>query len=118
MVHGLPDVRMALAVGRPLTLLSAPGAAQYMGCLWWRELLGAAGFDGPALLDCGDAPGRALEALRLGLRGLVLAAPPAAFAVVAQLAGLQGAVLLERAPPALDLAQPGAKRRLAAWLGG
>ena len=118
MVHGLADVRVALAVGRPLTLLSAPGAAQYMGCLWWRELLRAASFDGPALLDCADAPGRALEALMLGLTGLVLTAPPAAFTVVAQLARAQGAVLLERAPPALDLGQPGAKRRLAAWLGG
>ena len=118
MVHGLADARVALAVGRPLTLLSAPGAAQYMGCLWWRELLAAAAFEGPALLDCADAPGRALEALKLGLRGVVLAAPPAAFALVAELATAQGALLLARAPPALDLGEAGAQRRLLAWLGG
>jgi hypothetical protein len=117
-VHGLSDARAALAVGRPVTLLSAPGAALYAGCLWWRELLAAAGYEGVALLDCGAAPGRAVEALRLGLRGIVLEAPPAAFDVVAKLAAAQGAVLLAVAPPALDLALPGAHRRLKSWLGG
>ncbi len=97
-------------------MLSAPNAASFGGCLWWAELLAAASFAGDSLLDCGDAPGRAVAALRLGLPGLVLSCEPAAFAAVAAIAGVTGAKLLAAAPPALDLGQRGAERRLAAWL--
>ncbi len=117
-VHNLAQAQLALAAGRPVTLLSAPNAAAYAGCLWWAALLAAAGHDGPALLDCGAAPGRALEALRLGLRGIVLACPAPAFALVQELAAAQNAMLLATAPPALDLGTRGAELRLAAWLGG
>ena len=115
-VHGLAELQAAMAPGLRFTLLSAPGAANFGGCAWWAELIAAGGFTGPALLDCGDAPGRAAEALRLGLGGIVLACEPAAFAVVAGIAASCGARLLAAAPPALDLGQHGAKRRLAAWL--
>jgi len=36
---------------------------------------------------------------------------------VAGIAAAQGAVLLAAAPPALDMAERGAARRLVAWLG-
>ena len=114
-VHGLVDIRAALAPGRPVTLLSAPGAALYAGGLWWRELLAAAEYTGPALLDCGPAPGRAWEALKLGLRGVVLAPCPA-WDQVAEYAAAQGALLLPAPPPALDFCSPGAAWRLEAWL--
>lgn len=116
-VHGMRDVRAALGPGLAVTLLSAPAAAGYMGCLWWQQMLLQAGFAGPAFLDCGDAPGRALEALRLGLGGLILRCDPQRFAIVAEIAAAQGAVLLGQAPPALDLGQAGAARHLRAWLG-
>lgn len=121
LVHGLPHARLALAPGRPVTLLSAPGAASYAGCGWWRAVVAAAlaehpGADVPDVLDCGDAPGRALEALSLGCRLLVLRPGPAWEDISARVAA-QGARLLDRAPPALDLAKPGAGRRLAGWLG-
>ena len=115
-VHSLNHAR--LCAGRAVTLLSAPGAAQYAGVLWWRELLREAGHDGPSLLDCGDGAGRALEALKLGLPGIVLRANPAAFAAVAQVAAAQSAMLLAEPPPALDLGSRGAHRHLQAWLGG
>ncbi len=115
-VHSLRDAQAALGTDRPVTLLSARGAALYAGCLWWQELLYTAAFTGTALLDCADAPGRALEALKLGLAGIVLSCEPLAFSVVAGIAAGQGALLLGQAPPALDLAEPGAARRLAAWL--
>jgi hypothetical protein len=115
-VHGLDDARAALAVGRPVTLLSAPGAASFGGCLWWAALMRAAAA-ASSLLDCGDAPGRAVEALRLGLPGVVLQCETEIFAAVAGIAAAQGAVLLAVPPPALDLAAPGAVRRLAGWLG-
>lgn len=117
-IHSLQDARRALEPGLPVTLLSAPGAALYAGCLWWQKLLEQAEFTGTALLDCADAPGRALEALKLGLAGIVLHCPPTAFAVVAEIAAAQGAILLPHAPPALDLGQYGADRRLEAWLAG
>jgi hypothetical protein len=116
-VHGLPHLRTALAPGLPVTLLSAPGAALYAGGLWWRELLAVAEYAGPALLDCGPAPGRAWEALKLGLRGVVLTPCPA-WDQVAEYAATQGAILRPAPPQALDLAAPGATRHLAAWLTG
>ena len=117
-VHGLGEARLALAQGLPVTLLSAPGAACHAGCLWWHSLLRAARTPYPALLDCADSPGRALEALRMGLKGIVLDCEAALFAAVADPARMHGALLLSRAPPALDLASRGAARRLPAWLAG
>jgi hypothetical protein len=115
-IHGLPHARLALAPGRPVTLLSAPGAALYAGCLWWQALIAAAQTDSPHFLDCADAPGRAVEALKLGLPGLILTCEEALFAAVANIAQAQGAALLAAAPPALDLALHGSERSLCAWL--
>ncbi len=116
-VHDLIQSRAAVAPGRPVTLLSAPNAALFGGCLWWQALMREAGFTGLSLLDCADAPGRAIEALRLGLPGIVLADRDAAYATLAALAAEAGAVILPAAPPALDLGQRGAERELMAWLG-
>jgi len=117
-VHSLQDAQLALSHRRPVTLLSAPAAALYAGCFWWFSLLEAAATDHPALLDCADAPGRAVEALRMGLKGMVLGCEAALFATVAEMAKIRGALLLQAAPPALDLAERGAERKLAAWLQG
>ncbi|MDE8346795.1 MAG: hypothetical protein POH28_11590 [Acidocella sp.] len=116
--HSLADINRAAACARPFTVLSAPGAALYAGCLWWRELIIASNFTGPSFLDCADAPGRAVEALRLGLPGLILAETLPAFAAVAEIAAQNGAMLLTTRPPALDLAAPDAGYRLTRWLGG
>jgi hypothetical protein len=118
-VHGLQDARAALAPGLPVTLLSAPGAALYAGCGWWRALVREAAGDAlppPDILDCGAAPGRVLEALRAGQRLLVLHAAPAVFADLSGRAAGLGAMLMAQAPPALDMAARGAPRRLADWL--
>jgi DNA-binding NarL/FixJ family response regulator len=116
-IYNLHQARHVLALHRPVTLLSAPGAASYAGCLWWKLLIDAAGAADISFLDCDDAAGRALEALRLGLQGIVLRPQPS-FAIVAEIAAARGAIVLDQAPPALDLAQPGALHRLPAWLGG
>ncbi len=115
-IHGLNDAKLALSFGRPVTLLSAPAAALYGGCLWWFSLLQSAPTDNPALLDCADAPGRAVEALKMGLKGIVLACEAELFATVGELAKINAALLFAAAPPALDLSQRGNHRRLAAWL--
>lgn len=114
-VHGLAQLACVCAARRPVTVLSAVGAASAWGCLWWQSLLAAANYTGPALLDCAMAPGRAVEALELGLRGIVLAPCPA-WADIAALAAQKRAVLLAAAPPALDLRQKQDDRRLLAWL--
>jgi hypothetical protein len=115
-VHGLRHVQAALAAGRPVTLLSGENAAGYAGCLWWREMLAAAHFTGVSFLDCGIAPGRALEALKLGLPGLILHG--GGWPLVEELAAAQGVRLLTARPPALDLQVPSTARQLAMWLGG
>jgi hypothetical protein len=121
-VHGLAEARAALRPGCPVLLLSAPGAAGYAGCLWWRELVAAARACHPATpaldaLDCAAAPGYAMAALRVGQRLLVLDPTCPAFSAVANAAATVGAHLLPARPPALDLAARGAQRRLAGWLG-
>ncbi len=115
-VHGLPHLRQALAPGCPVTLLSGPGAALYAGCGWWRALMAMGAGGNPDVLDCADAAGRALEALRAGCRLLVLDPALPSWPLVGERAATHGARLLPARPPALDLAQPGADRRLKEWL--
>jgi hypothetical protein len=120
-VHGLDNACTALAPGLPVTLLSGPGAALYAGAGWWQALIEAARARFPQteaedFLDCGDAPGRALEALRIGLKGIVLEPLCPSFPALARIAADLGARLLPAAPPALDLARPGAARGLSPWL--
>src|SRR6185312_14818194 len=96
-VHGLADAEMALAVGRPVTLLSAEGAALYAGCLWWREMVARARAAYPRVpvidvLDCADARGRALAAIRIGQRILILAPSVPAFPAVAAIAAARGLI--------------------------
>jgi hypothetical protein len=121
-VHGLPDARRALARGARLVLLSAPDAASYAGCGWWMELARQARAEAPGLvagdwLDCGASSGRAMAALRIGQRGLILDPAAPGFPAVAAIADAQGAALRKARPPALDMAARDADRRLAAWLG-
>ncbi len=120
-VHSLADARLALAPGQPVTLLSGEGAALYAGCAWWRALTAAARAESPLVptadfLDCADASGQALAALRIGLRHLILSPDaPGRSRVAAIVAGLDGVLLAER-PPSLDLAEPANRRRLRAWV--
>jgi hypothetical protein len=116
-VHGLSDARAALRPGLPVTLLSARGAALNAGCGWWRALVAAAAAPHD-ILDCADAPGHAMAALRIGQQTLVLDAACPGFAAVAAAAATVGAFVLAEPPAALDLAERGAERRLLAWLQG
>ncbi|TCZ63694.1 hypothetical protein [Roseicella aquatilis] len=129
-VHDAAGATLALrlAGGRGVLLLSAPGAAGSLGPAWFLAILGAARRAAPgvphrAVLDCADAPGQALAALRTGLHDLVLDPACPAFAQVAAAAALVGARLRPARPDSLDLGpldltRDGARARLAAWLSG
>jgi len=121
-IHGLPDARTALAPGFPVTLLSASGAALFGGCLWWREVVARARAESPGVavhdvLDCADASGQAMAALRIGVVHLVLWQEAPGWDAVAAIARSQGGEVLAEPPPALDLADSRAGRRLRDWLG-
>ena len=110
-----------MAPRRPVTLLSARGAAMFAGVLFWQALVGAAREEAGEMvvadmLDCADASGRALEALRLGQRWIVLEADSIGHADVADRAAALGAQILTRRPEALDCGRRGAFREVAAWL--
>jgi hypothetical protein len=120
-VHGLAHARAALAMGRPVTLLSSPGAALFAGCGWWRAVVGRARSEHPGIpmedvLDCADAPGLALGALRIGQHLLVLDPISPGWQSVAVVAASLGGEVLTSRPPALDMADRDAARRLADWL--
>jgi hypothetical protein len=122
-VHGLHDARAALARGIPVTLLSAPGAALFAGCLWWRQVTAAARAASPGtemvdILDCADASGLAMGALRSGVVRLVLWPEAPGWAEIAVVAEQLGGFVVAQAPPALDLADRNAIRQLDAWLRG
>lgn len=93
----------ALSPG-PVRFLSLPGAGGFLGVAGWRALVGEAAWP-LAILDCGDAPGHALAALRGGARAVVLDGAHPSFPAVAAAAATVGAALLPAAPPALDLAR-------------
>jgi hypothetical protein len=132
--HTPGQARAALEAAGPrgVVLLSAPGAAGNMGAGWFLALVAQAreglggGLPPPlhwAVLDCGDAPGFALSALRAGAQGLVLDPAVPAFPAVAAAAAEAGAALWTARPPALDLGRldlrsARARLRLAEWLTG
>jgi hypothetical protein len=69
----LEDARLALStareLGMPVTLASAPAAAGYAGVAWFERLISLTCAKFPdiavtAILDCGDAPGDVLAAVR------------------------------------------------------
>lgn len=123
-VHGAEEVGavLALAGGRPVALLSAPGAAGYIGLAGFRAILDAHGAFALGILDAADAPGHALAALKAGFRTVVLSPEVPAFPAIGRIAAAMGTRLLEAPPPALDLARvnlkkPQGRRHLARWLG-
>ena len=113
-VHNLPQAEAALRAAAesavPVTLESPPGAGRYWGPPYFVAMIVAARAAAPtadcdAALDCGDAPGLAIEAFRVGIKVVRLSESGPATARVADIAAQQGARLEIGAPPseALDL---------------
>jgi len=126
-IHSLEHARAALAAAAalrvPVELVSARAAAGYAGPMWFLEVVRAARAEFPkanatAVLDCGDAPGHALAALRAGCRAIRFEGRGALRAKIAAIAKQSGAVLREGRAPALDLlAEPDPAAACRAWLG-
>ncbi len=125
-VHSLAQAEAAVAVaaelGVDVTLVSPPAAAGYLGPAWWLALLAQAGVGSEAaVLDCGDAPGHALAAMRAGVRRLRVEAAADVLARLGGIAAARGARLDADAAPALDLGPLPPGRWAAAcrdWLSG
>jgi hypothetical protein len=129
-VHGAAHAAAALAAAGPrgVVLLSAPGAGGFLGAPVFLRIIAEAAAAHPgvphrAVLDCGDAPGFALAALRAGACTVVLDPACPAWPAVAAAAAAVGATVLPERPGALDMAcldlrRAAGRSLLAAWLSG
>ena len=126
-IHDLSHAQMALSAarrtGRPVHLVSAPGAAGYLGPALFKQIIDQARAAEPAArattcLDCADEPGMALDALRQGVEAVSLSAAPEVLGKIESAATQAGARLATRPTRALDMADAAAERRLDAWLTG
>lgn len=105
-----------------ITLCSAPDAAASLGPAWFRDIiLGLEqtypDVDMEAVLDCGDAAGHALAALRAGVRIIRFSGTAKTARKIEDIAGTYGARLVRRSPRILDpRGEPDADAALRAWL--
>jgi hypothetical protein len=111
-VHNLEQAKAALKVADELavavTLISAPGAAAYLGATVFRDMIDEASRYHPcarheAVLDCGDDPGLVLGALRHGIKAARVDVGADVETRLADIAAQQGAIILTDETPALDL---------------
>jgi fructose/tagatose bisphosphate aldolase len=110
--HSIEHLNAALTAahesGVALTLLTAPGAAAYLGAGWFREAVAAALAAHPdvratMLLDCGDRPGDVLAAFRAGVQGVIFTGRSDVADKLAALAQAHGTVFWRTRPAAHDL---------------
>jgi len=120
--HCLADATAAVAAakGRPLVLLSAPGAAGYAGPDYLKAIADQAQARSPqteAVIDCGDDAGAAMAALRGGWRRLIFSGRADVLVKLVSIAAQTGASVEAAAPPALDLQdQDDPARACADWI--
>ena len=95
--HARAAVAAAEAVGAPLTLQTAPGAASYAGVGFLKAVVDAAagGADVEAVIDCGAESGAALAALRAGWTRVLYSGRREVRDKLADIAAQQGARVLE-----------------------
>ena len=111
-IHGLDDARAALRAARelrvPVTVISAPGGGSHAGPGWFNEVVAQARNAFPdvsvtAILDCDDAPGHVLGALRAGVKAVRFTGRADVALKLADIAMAQGAVLITEDVETLDL---------------
>lgn len=111
--HDLDQARAAARVARAararLVLHSAPGAVHVLGPMMFREMLDALRREFPRLpvtgiLDCGEAVGRALGAIRCGVDAVRVEAGPDVRARLEAIAEAYAVRVATEPLPDLDLA--------------
>lgn len=109
LVHDRPQAEAALALeaelGLAVTLAASHALTRFAGVGYLvalGELVGR-----PILVDCGDEPGTALEALRAGVRALVLRDAPAQIGKLRDIARQLGAEVLDELPSPVIALAPG-----------
>lgn len=108
LAHAVAALEAAEEAGVSVTLLSPPDFAAYGGAGFFNAIVRRARAKVPAaksnsVLDCGDAPGLALAALRAGAEAVRFGGRPTVRAKIADIAAAHGARLLTVRPRALDL---------------
>ncbi len=106
--HALAALSVADEMGVAVTLLSAPGAAAYLGAAVFRDIVAAARKAYPevevtAVLDCGDDPGLALGAMRHGIGAVSISNIPEIRAKLRDIADQRGVLVYDEDGPVLDL---------------
>ncbi len=105
--HNLDHARAALAAALEadvaITLRSAPGAVAYAGAGYLKAIAEGAAKDYPDagatwVIDCGADAGTALGALRIGWKCLRFSGPDSRREKLADIAGQQGAALVDETP--------------------
>ncbi len=104
-VHADVAAHIAREMGTPLFLLSAAGAAAYMGPAWFLALIRQTQERFPeadiqGALDCEAYAGYALAALRQGVKTIIYNGP--AFDAIADIASQIDAFVLKARPESLD----------------
>jgi hypothetical protein len=125
-IHGIDDARAALRaaheLGVPVTVISAPGAGSHAGPGWFNAVIAQARSAFPdvpltAILDCDDAPGHVLGALRSGVKAVRFTGRADVAEKLTAIAAAEGAVLLTEDIETLDLrAQRDPAAACKAWL--
>jgi hypothetical protein len=100
----------AEAAGAAVTLLSPPGAAAYLGPLYFQAMIRLAAESHPrtrfrAILDCGDRPGDVLAALRQDLSDLAFHGEGPVRDRLGAIAEAKGARLVRRPQADFDCAE-------------
>ena len=109
LAHAQGALRAAARAGRLVMLLSAPDAGVYAGPGWFRALVEVAHRAVPqaqfrAMLDCGDAAGAALAAIRAQVEGVIFTGRVDVSRRLADIAGQAGVrFATERPAAAFDL---------------
>ena len=88
----------ARSQGRAVSLCSPPGASAWLGAGYWAALQARARAEFPDVefalaLDCGDAAGDAMAALRAGVTHVIFRGEPTILAKLQDMAAQRGAEL-------------------------